>query len=1532
MSSIDDRIVSMKFDNVAFQKNIGDTLKSLDKLRQSLDFTNSTRGMNELSSAGKSFNMAGMATAVESVSGKFLALTTIGITALATITSHAITAAGRFAKAFTFAPVISGFDEYETQLNSVQTILANTAAAGTTMEQVNAALSELNEYSDKTIYNFGQMAKNIGTFTAAGVDLDTSVGAIKGIANLSALSGSNAEQASSAMYQLSQAISTGTLRLIDWNSVTNAGIGGEVFKNALFETGKAMGALGDVPMEQTFAEWEAANGSFRASLEKDWVTSDVLTTALSTFTGDMTDAELAAAGFSEAQIVNIKKVAETAVGAATQVKTFTQLMGTVKEAIGTGWSDSFKLVIGNFEEAKETWTRVNDAIGSVVSASAAARNELLQGWKDLGGRDLLIQGLTDAVSSLGTILTPIKEAFREIFPRTTAQTLFELTERFANFAKSLAVGGETAEKIKSIFSGFFAVIEIGWTIFKEIIGLIGSVIGSLSGLGSGLLSFSANTGDMLTSLNEALVAGGGIHDFFARLRDVIRTPIEFIQDLTRSIIEFFMVGFRGGENASRTLGNLEDNFGSLSGISDRLASAFGRLGQVFEGFKNILSELWDYISSFFSELGSKIAEAMGPEDFDAAVDVVNVGLLGGIALLLRRFISGGITLDFGSGILAQVSGVLEGLTGTLQAMQANVQADTLMKIAIAVGVLTASVLILSMINSADLTSALLAMSVGFGQMVGVMTLLTAVTAGPMGAVKITILAGALILLASSMVVLSIAVKNLSSLSWEELAKGLVGIAVGLGVMVAAMRALPPTPGLIASGIAMTAISVALLLLSTAVKSFAEMSWSEMAKGLVAIGVGLGIIITAMQFLPTNIFISSVALIAVAVSLRILAEAVQAFGDIGWVEITKGLIGIGAALVIIASAMTLMPPGMIVTASGLLVLSVALNVMAKAVKAMGAIKLVDLIKGLGGLAAMLAILSVALIVMQGTLGGSAALLVASNAILVLSIALKVLGSMNIGQIVTGLGALAGVFIVLGAAGYLLAPLIPVLMGLGVALALMGGAMALVGVGAYLVAKAFEAMARAGQAGMGALIEVIKMFIGALPEFVGAFVRAIVQLASELLTAAPLLLNLVTVLLTEILNAVIILVPKIAETISSFIDAAIILMRAKFPVLLETGFLLLMELLRGIRDNIGQVSILFIEIIINIVNTIIANAFRIVDAGINLLLSFLGAIASRASDITQAGLNLLLSFIQGIADNVFMIIDVVGNIITTFITTLSSKYGEIINAGINAIISFITGIGSNLNRVITTATDVIITFVDGLGANAQRLVDAAFNTLITFLNGLAESIRENAPLLRDAGWNIATAIVGGITGGIGDAAGGVASGLIGMAGDGIGAVSSFLGIGSPSKKFIEIGKRMVEGIVYALHNDNTAKNSAVEHAEGIINAFQTSLNRIPDSLAGMEEFNPVITPVLDLTRVQSASRNISGYMNVPDIMAEVSLNKANLISKTTELDSTPPEVPTYTGPSEVKFEQNIYAPSALSTNDIYRNTKSQIALAKEELNIP
>ena len=415
--TIDEKVVEMRFDNKNFEQNVKQSMSTLDKLKQKLNLTGASKGLENINKTSNKVDMKGMSSAIEGVQSKFSALEVMGITALANITNSAVNAGKRIVSALTIDPITTGFQEYETQINAIQTILANTQKEGTNVEIVNKALDELNKYADMTIYNFTEMTRNIGTFTAAGVKLDTSVKAIKGIANLAAVSGSNAQQASTAMYQLSQALASGTVKLMDWNSVVNARMGGQVFQDALKETARVHG----IAIDQIIKE----QGSFRDSLHTGWLTAEILTETLEKFTlstENMTEAEIQAnrerlksIGYTDEQIDGIFELGKTATDAATKVKTFSQLWGTMKEAAQSGWAQTWRIIIGDFEEAKELLTSISNFFtgdNGVITKMNNSRNALLNG--------ALGKGFEKLKETLNTIVKPVKTVTESVSKVTGA--------------------------------------------------------------------------------------------------------------------------------------------------------------------------------------------------------------------------------------------------------------------------------------------------------------------------------------------------------------------------------------------------------------------------------------------------------------------------------------------------------------------------------------------------------------------------------------------------------------------------------------------------------------------------------------------------------------------------------------------------------------------------------------------------------------------------------------------------------------------------------------------------------------------------------------------------------------------------------------------------------------------------------------------------------------------------------------------------------------------------------------------------------
>lgn len=598
-TTIDQRVVEMRFDNKHFEQNVSTTMSTLDKLKQKLHLDGASKGLENINAAAKKVDITPLGTSVETVGAKFSAMQVVAVTALANITNSAVNAGKNIVSALTIDPVKTGLSEYETKMGSIQTILANTEHQGTTLDDVTAALEKLNLYADKTIYNFQEMTRNIGTFTAAGVDLDTSVQSIQGIANVAAISGSTSQQASTAMYQLSQAISTGTVRLMDWNSVVNAGMGGKVFQNALIRTAAMLdGAADDVNA------WQAENidafGSFRDSLTQGaWLTSEVLTETLKQFTMAAEEGteeweaykkSLMEKGYGEEQAEEILKMANTATDAATKVKTFTQLFDTLKESAQSGWAQTWELLFGDFEEAKEFFSGLSETIGGLINTMSDYRNSLLGSVFDSNWDKLVVK-----INEAGIKTVDFEEAIREVY--NDDEKLDGLIEKFGSLEKAIKAGEIPANILKE------ALAKLGIGGFKA----GNKIAGFVEGLKEikRMLGFGA-VGDDVKKLQTALEELGhsvGIHGI-----DGIIGP-----DTQKAIMEFQKAagiavdGVAGPETlaalekAGSKINDIAENTTEASLEYDELIDSITEKGgrELFlEGFSNVIKSLIGVFKAF----------------------------------------------------------------------------------------------------------------------------------------------------------------------------------------------------------------------------------------------------------------------------------------------------------------------------------------------------------------------------------------------------------------------------------------------------------------------------------------------------------------------------------------------------------------------------------------------------------------------------------------------------------------------------------------------------------------------------------------------------------------------------------------------------------------------------------------------------------------------------------------------------------------------------------------------------------------------
>ena len=1310
-TTVDERVVEMRFDNKQFEQNIQTSLSSLDKLKKSLNLEGAAKGLETVNDAANkcSGNMSPLSNAVETVRVRFSALEVMAITALQNITNSALAAGKNLVSAFTIDPIKTGFEEYETQINAVQTILANTSSKGTTLDQVNNALDELNHYADMTIYNFTEMTRNIGTFTAAGVDLDTSVAAIKGIANLAAVSGSNSQQASTAMYQLSQALAAGTVKLQDWNSVVNAGMGGQVFQDALKETAKVHGIAIDEMIKD--------EGSFRETLSKGWLTSDILTETLAKFTGDLNEDQLRTMGYTDDQIKSIMEMGKTANDAATKVKTFTQLFDTLKEAAQSGWTQSWEIIVGDFEEAKELLTEVSDTFSAVINASADARNKMLQDWKDLGGRTMMIEAVKNVFEGLVSVAKPVREAFNEIFPPMTGKQLAEITERIRDLTAKFKMGEESSKNLKNTFKGVFAVLDIVGQAFKAVAGGVGELIGLFLPAGNGVLSLTGSFGEYLVKLDETVKKTDIFGKAVSTVVDIVKTVITFVKTAGEKVKEFGKAAgekfdFPGFELFHSFLERVHDRMAQIGDGAGKMKSgvivAFEMMGEALEKckFLKVMEALWTAVKVIAGGIADAVgtmmgtlAEKLGNADFSGVLDILNNIAVGGIALSVSKFLKS-VTepLEGLNGVLEGVTGILDGVRGCFEAYQTNLKAGTLLKIGAAIALLAGSIVAISLIDSDKLSASLGAITVLFANLLGAMAIFNkissdtgkvskACTAMIAMSVAVSILAGALkkvsdldwgelarglvgiaglttivvasskamassqkqvmkgatslIIFGAAIKILASACEDLSKLQWDELGRGLTGVGVLFAEIAVFLRVAKFNGKMISTATGIVILSAAMKVLASACKDFGQMEWSEIGKGLAGIG-GLLAEIAVFTNLAGNakhVMSTGVALIAIGAAMKIFASAVKDFGQLQWDEIGRGLTAMGGALAEVAIAVNLMPKNMIGIGTGLVIVGGALETIANCMSKFGGMQWEEIGRGLTVMGGALAELAISLNFMKGTLGGSAALLVASGALAVLAPVLSILGALSWEAIAKGLISIAGAFTIIGVAGAVLTPLVPTILALSGAFALIGVGVLTIGAGLLAagtglsaLAIGFTALATAGAAGATAIVAALTVIVtgiaGLIPAVLTKVGEGIIAICKVIAAGAPAIGEAVKAVVLTLIDVFVSCVPQLADGALQLVVGVLAALVTYTPQIVDLAFKFLIGILDGIASNLPSLIKAGVDVLVAFFAGIV-DALRGIDtgallkgiAGIGLLSAIMLALSATASLVPGAMVGIL-----------------------------------------------------------------------------------------------------------------------------------------------------------------------------------------------------------------------------------------------------------------------------------------------------------------------
>lgn len=1398
MNVTENRVVRMVFDNNRFKAAAEATRSSLDSVHKKIQELGNDKGLLNLNNGMQqvAINASKMQVATAAAVG--------------TLASKATTAVTGMLSSLTLAPLKQGFTEYEALLTKQNTIMNST---GKSAKEVKRVLSDLNTYSDKTIYSFSDMTSAITKFTNAGVPLKQASKSIMGIANAAAFAGLGSEEAGRAFYAFSQSMSTGYLMLQDWNQLDNAGFGNMRFKTEVLKAAEALGTL-----NKQGDHWVTKKGkvvtakNFRNMLQEQFATTEVLNKALSKYSDTTT------------------KLGKKAMESAQEVRTFTAFMGTLKESIGSGWANIFTALFGGLEDATDFWTGLSNSIGGAVQSVFKFGATAIQTWRDLGGFTTLMKAFKNALSPIGAIFKVLGDAWRAAFPRSDkglGGTLYGITVALELLTRPLLWLSKLILLLVHPLKLFFLIIKAGATFIKGVINilvdfvkliwqvatfdapdmggfwgfvqkvgrwakeaaedvqnlfdkvknLVGKVkeidismpkfklpelpkfgLGGISLAGifgkdktkapaapaSGHVSDAAelyastqasipqHISDAAESfkLMSAAVATGHFSDakemfesmqrpqHFSDAAEMFKTMGDAVSGGHFSDAKemFESMQTKGGEHFSDAaeafnVARLKESTGEMSNLS----AALGTVSDKGNAFWGVLKKIGSEIKNFFSSMTG-----------DDVVSAMNFAVLGTIGFMVAKFLWN-LThiLDRFADIGKAATEALNGVGEAFGSFQTLARAKLIINIAIAIALLAASLALLAFIPQDKLNKGLKALG-------GIMAMFAAV--------------------------MFVFGKSINSLGPANVSK------------------------IYAVGFAMAAIGFAILLLATAMLIMKKVGIKEMIETVVL----LEFLFLELQLtgkLAGNagrkMVAAAAAMIMIGIALGVIATSMLIFKLINVSDMVKAgivLVAMTAALVLLS----FVPPGMLLhVGAAMLALAVSMGILAVSLIIFSKVKWSSIAKA----AVVLTLLTAAIIAIAifggGPVGASAIIALAAG-VMILSLAMLVFNKVSWNAVAKGavvLVVLVAAFALFMGVVYLAAPVIPLLTGLAFGL----GALA-IGIGLMIAAFAIG-------------LPLLAAGVTAFAVFAAGAAIAIATFLQTLAKEAPIIRKAAIAIFQEFCNGIVEAVPIILDTIKrvlkaiwdffagppgkepgqkggdSIMRSLQIKLQEWTPKVLEAIEHMISQLVQKFHDNADNYAAAAVGIIIALINGIASKADEFVGAGVNLVVKLMEGIGNHADELIDGFITMIADVFYAVADG---------------IRTGGSEIGAAVGDAISAFGEAGADMGEELGK--------------GIGSSARSLLSSP----IKFAKGLVDGAvhgaeeRDGPGQMNTLGQNMTEGVAKGIQEAANDPSTSPVSAMTSVVNDTVAAGSKAALVRSPSKKMIKLGEFLTQGLAIGVQN--------------------------------------------------------------------------------------------------------------------------------------
>ena len=1474
--TIEERILEMRFDNTNFEKNANQSIGTLDRLDKSLELTEGSRGLTSVDSL------------LAVVSDKFSVLGTVADQVIRRITDSVINLANKIpqlVKSLSIDQVNAGWDKYAEKTSAVQTIMSATAKdwndTGAQMAFVSDQLSKLNWFTDETSYSFLDMVNNIGKFTSNNIKLEDAVTAMEGISTWAAKSGANVGEAGRAMYNLSQALAVGSVKLMDWKSIENANMATREFKDTVLATAVAEGTLTQTAdgMYKTLQGHLFTAEQFNTQLSDGWFSSKVLMKTLNQYgefatrLGEVsketnyTATELLQAIDAYEKtgevVPELKGVIEELAGAeyklgresfkaAQEAKTFQEAIAATQDAVSTGWMNTFELIFGNYQEAKGLWTDLANGMYEVFAEGGNERNDLLRDWRNfevalkgpiedyydetgklvqkgktviLDGRKILMEGFYSLGSTVLTIISTIKEAFRDIFPPMTVERLIELTVKFKQFALSLKPSEEALEKFKRILKGLFSVIDIGVMFIKALYNVIKEKLTPiLSKMSGGIFDTAASFGDWLTNLRNTIKENNTFVKVLNNITDYIKPVVEWLRKAKDAVKEFIEENIKI-EKIKELWNKLKDH---IIHIGDGIKKAIDKIKEVFSSVFNgngIGTDMFKMVGAGLAGfLGFKAISGLGGDNpILSFLDTLKNGL---------------------GGFLDGINGVLEKVGGALQGFTNKINSEALKNIAIAVAILAAALVVLASVDSNKLSVALLAVTTAMGELILSLKMISGIE----GKMKSSAITG-LIKIAAAVLILSFALKTVADLDLKQIGIGLLAIAGMMAILLGFMAVVTAFKIKSATIRGVIQMALAIAILAGVIYIFSKMDPNTIGQGFLYMAGTLAALTIALAVLGSlasggKMLAAGTAMIEMALAITILAAAIAIFGAIPQDQLIQGFVAFLAVLLFSVAALAVlsaMSAGVIVAAAALVLLGVAILAITAALVVLSLIPLDNLMQGLLAFITIILAMAVALallspIALAAVAVGAALVLVAASIVIaaagliVLAIALQMLQGLDImglvdpllalglALVVLGVGCVAMTLGIIGAAALLVLG-VALNMVAGIDLLYIAAGFALIGPAMILLAAGGVALGLAsvgllaGSIALAALGLALYPFALGLHQLDDVDQETIIKFLEVLAISVAALAGLG--LVAEAFAAGFAILGAACLTAGAGILAA------------GEGIKLIVDSILAIPDNAtGKLKAMAKEMAV----VLLDHGKEATNALEQVMKDLVKVVETNKPGFNDVSKALAETFSNAFTEESTKSTMAINKMLSDCITTINSSVSKFNNASTNVAKAISTGISNGASWVtssINTTMGYAVRAIEGQYYNFK-------NASYYIINGIAQGIYDNQYIVDNAVDYMSNRMINRFT--------------------------SYNQIQSPSKLYAKWAAYIPEGAAKGVEDNVGYTTDAMEYmGDEMITAISPALAILSGILDGSFEFTPTVRPVVDMSDIYASANEANSLLS-------------------------------------------------------------------------